>query len=501
MRPAGLPGARHRLALAAIVALGAFVRLWQVNALGFNTDEAVYAGQAASIAGDTELQPYFPIFRAHPLLFQTILSIPYQLGTSDVMGRVIAAAMGLATILVVYKLGELLYDRRTGLFAALIIALMPYHVIVTRQVLLDGPLTLFVAITLYLLARFVVTGRVAWLYSAGAAFGLTCISKETAILLFGSFYAFYVLTPSLRIRLRQLLITAAIAAIVILPFPLALALSGKSETGGSFLAWQLFRRANHSMTFYFEVVPPAMGLLVVALALAGLWLLRARRSWRETLLLSALLVPAAFFELYPVKGFQYLLPGAIPVALLAARTLTWLSTGEPLTGRARRIPVRWIAPGCALIVGLSLAIPTLQRIQPSTSATFLAGSGGVPGGREAGRWIGANVPEGARLLAIGPSMANLIQFYGHRKTFGLSVSTNPLHRNPVYEPIANPDLSIRSNDLQYVVWDAFSASRSRFYGDRLLRYAERYKGRAIHTEWVTQGSVRVPVIRVFEVRA
>jgi hypothetical protein len=152
-------------------------------------------------------------------------------------------------------------------------------------------------------------------------------------------------------------------------------------------------------------------------------------------------------------------------------------------------------------VGLSLAIPTLQRIQPSTSATFLAGSGGVPGGREAGRWIGANVPEGARLLAIGPSMANLIQFYGHRKTFGLSVSTNPLHRNPVYEPIANPDLSIRSNDLQYVVWDAFSASRSRFYGDRLLRYAERYKGRAIHTEWVTQGSVRVPVIRVFEVRA
>src|SRR5512133_3549862 len=38
---------------------GSVLRLWQVNSLGFNSDEAVYAGQAAAIAGNTVLQPFF----------------------------------------------------------------------------------------------------------------------------------------------------------------------------------------------------------------------------------------------------------------------------------------------------------------------------------------------------------------------------------------------------------------------------------------------------------
>ena len=56
-----------------------FMRLWHVAALGFNSDEAVYAGQGASIAGDAALRPFFPIFRAHPLLYQTALSLGFLL--------------------------------------------------------------------------------------------------------------------------------------------------------------------------------------------------------------------------------------------------------------------------------------------------------------------------------------------------------------------------------------------------------------------------------------
>ena len=61
------------------------------------------------------------------------------------------------------------------------------------------------------------------------------------------------------------------------------------------------------------------------------------------------------------------------------------------------------------------------------------------------------------MLALGPSMANIVQFYGHRKAYGLSVSPNPLHRNPVVRAGENPDLQIRHGDLQYIVWDSFSA--------------------------------------------
>ena len=116
-----------------------------------------------------------------------------------------------------------------------------------------------------------------------------------------------------------------------------------------------------------------------------------------------------------------------------------------------------------------------------------------------------NVPEGGQMLALGPSMANIIQFYGHRKTYGLSVSPNPLHRNPVYEPVTNPDLKIRHNDLQYIVWDSFSAERSPFFAATLLKYVDRYNGEIVHTESVpfttaSGDSIQKPVIIIYKVR-
>jgi len=493
------------LALVGTLGAGIGLRVWQINALGYNGDEAVYAGQAASIANDPKLQEFFAIFRAHPLLFQSILSIGYHFGANDFFGRLLSVAVGVATICVVYMLGSLLYGRRAGMLAALLMALMPYHVVVTRQVLLDGPMTLFATLSLYFLARFAATERPAWLYAAGAAMGLTFLSKETSILFLGAIYAFFALCPEVRVRPRDLVLSTAVIALVIAPFPLSLVFAGETGTGGQYLVWQLFRRPNHDWSFYPTTVPEVIGPLVILSAIAGLWLLRRESSWRETLLVSWIAVPALFFQLWPVKGFQYLLPIAPPIAVLAARTLACWSPAESLSILRWRLNGAWVAPLAAGIVAITLLIPSWQRIQPSTSASFLAGSGGVPGGREAGEWIDEHVPQGGELLTVGPSMANILQFYGHRKAYGLSVSPNPLHRNPAYDPVSNPDLLLRNSQLQYVVWDAFSANRSPFFSDRILRYADRYNGRIVHTESVTVTTpdgekAEKPVIIIYEVR-
>lgn len=492
-------------ALAGVLAIGGFIRVWQINALGFNSDEAVYTGQAASIANNADLVELFPIFRAHPLLFQSVLSIGFPFGAGDLFSRLVSAAIGIATIYLVYRLGYLLYGRKAGLIAALFLALMPYHVVVTRQVLLDGPMVFFATLTLYLLVRFVTTGRPVWLYATGASMGLTFLAKEPAILLLGAIYAFLALSPEIRVRIKDLAVSAALMVLVIAPFPISLFLAGKTETGGQFILWQIFRRPNHELDFYPTVVPEAIGPLVIFAALAGLWLLRRERSWKETLLLSWIAVPILFFQLWPTKGFQYLLPVAPAVAVLAARTLGRWSPDTTASILWRRVSWAWLGPLATFVVALTLLIPSWQLVQPSTSESFLAGSGGVPGGREAGEWIEENAPEGAQLMTIGPSMANILQFYGHRRAFGISVSTNPLNRNPSYQPIPNADLMIRRNDLQYIVWDSFSASRSSFFSDRVILYADRYNGRVVHTETVTVTTpdgekAEKPVIVIYEVR-
>lgn len=493
-------------ALVAIAVAAAFLRVWRINGLGFNSDEAVYAGQAAALANNVDLKPFFPIFRAHPLLFQTVLSLSYRMGGGDLEARLLAVATGLATVYLVFATAKLLYGRKAGLAAALFISLMPYHIIVTRQVLLDGPMVMFATLSLYAVARYATTGRGSWLYIAGAAVGLTIISKETGGLLLGAVYVFLALSRSLRVRIRDIAISLFVTVIVVIPYPLAILLSGKSSTGGNYLTWQLFRPPNHGLLFYPENVPQAMGYLVIAAAAAGLWLHRRDRSWRETLLVAWIAVPVVFFELWPVKGFQYLLPIAPAMAILAGRTVGNWSPGAAVRVMGISLKASACAMFAVVVIAASLLIPAWNGIQPSESDEFLAGSGGVPGGREAGLWVDAHVPAGTTMLALGPSMANIIQFYGHRKVYGLSVSPNPQHRNPSYEAVTNPDRALRNNEIQYVIWDAFSASRSSFFSDSLLRYVARYHGSVVHEESVSardaDGSeIRKPIIIIYEVRS
>jgi hypothetical protein len=491
--------------LVVIIAAGAFLRLWKINALGLNTDEAVYAGQAAGIIGDPALKPYFPVFRAHPLLFQFIVSLGYLSGVSDLTGRLFGVGVGLITIYLVYHLGSLLYGKKAGLIAALIIALMPYHVVITRQILLDGPMALCATLTLYLTAMIGTTKQPKWLYAVGAALGLTLLAKETGFILIGAVYTFLTLYPAVRVRVKDIVISIVCIVLIVLPFTLSTTLAGGSRSTQSYLIWQIFRRPNHEWYFYATTVPFAIGLLVIVAALLGVWLLRREHSWKETLLLAWILVPTVFFQIWPVKGFQYLIPTAPALAVLAARAIVQLLAGRSIKLGRLRLGGAWLQGLAVAVVAATLAQASWAQIQPSTSDQFLAGSGGVPGGREAGRWVKDNVPKDAKLLALGPSMANIIQFYGHRKTYGLAVSPNPLHRNPSYEPVSNPDLRIRSSELQYLIWDSFSAARSSFFADNLMKYVRKYHGRVIHTESVMVTTpdgktVATPVIVIYQVR-
>src|SRR6266567_1359727 len=238
------------LAVAMVAAPAVTLRLWHINALGFNSDEAVYAGQGAAIAGAPQLSDLFPVFRAHPLLFQLATSLLYRVKVSDFSPRLLAVAFGLATVAVGYALGARVYGRRAGVITALLLAVMPYLVVVNRQALLDGPMAFFSVLGLWFMARFAAESRRWLLYAAGASLGLAFISKETAIVLLPAAYAFLAVTPSVRVRLKEIAIFFGCFAAVALPYPISLLVAGGSSSGKHFLTWQLFRPPNHVWTFY-----------------------------------------------------------------------------------------------------------------------------------------------------------------------------------------------------------------------------------------------------------
>lgn len=484
-----------RLALPAILVVAAAARLVNINVTGFNSDEAVYAGQAASLGGNPVYVNYFPVFRAHPMLVQSALSFIFASGEHDVAGRVFVAMLGVATIVVVYAVGRELYGRGVGLLAAAVMAVMPYHVVVTRQLLLDGPMVLFTTIGLYCLVRAAKTDRLAWFFGAGLAIGLAMLAKESAIVMTASVYAFLALTPAIRRPIPGTLIGMSTIVAVFAIHPISVRMAGGHSAAKSYLVWQLVRSPNHPLWFYFGEVPPVIGpLVLVGCAIAVLMVVRQRRrAWREVLLVGWMAVPLTAFTLWPVKGFQYLLPGAPALAVLGAHGVL---AGVPWLLQRRRQLIPRVLPVAVAVLLISLVVPTGLRVLYPERVRGLAGTGGTPGGRETGHWIDANTPAGSVFLTLGPSMANLVEYYGHRKAYGISVSPNPLRRNPSYEPIPNPDLALRQGEMQYIVWDVFSARRSQHFSEVTLALARRYHGRVVHTQSV-DGS---PIIVVYEVR-
>lgn len=487
----------------ALLAVATFLRFWQLDKIGFNSDEAVYSGTAASLAGDTVTSGMFPIFRAHPLFLQILLSFFMHGHVTDWSARAVTALIGVAGVAVTYALGRRLYGNSAGLVAGMLLAVMPYHVIVSRQVLLDGLMTLCATLVLYCVVRYIESGALHWMLASCGLMGACVLSKETSIVLVGGLYAFFALTPAVRVRIRHVGLGLGVVLLVILAFPLALTLSGRGSAGQHYLLWQLFRRPNHETLFYVHVVPSALGWLTIATAAFGLVWLRRENTWRERLLLTWIAIPAVFFTLWPVKGFQYLLPLAPIVALLAGRTVARVASIDLLR--------RWRVAGaavCALtgVLAVAMLVPTWARINPATTGAYLAGTGGVPGGREAGRWIHANVPADAQLLAVGPSMANVLEFYGQRRVSALSVSPDPANRNPTYAPVPNPDLAVRQGEFQYVVWDSYAANRSPSFGAKITQLANKYHGVAVFTAAVkvtakSGRTVDTPVITIYRVRS
>jgi hypothetical protein len=400
----------------------------------------------------------------------------------DTVGRYVAAVFGVGTVALTYIVGTVLYHSRAGALAALLLAVMPYHVIVSRQIMLDGPMTFFATASLSCFALTARTHDRRWLLAAGACIGLAALSKETAVILVGSGFVFLCLHSHLAQPYRVVAAATGLALGIAWSYPVLTALAGGARSGQSYLMWQLTRHPNHSFGFYAFVVGGAIGFGTLAVGAVGLSRRISRRTvtWRETLLLSWAFVPILFFQIWPVKGYAYLLPLAPVAALLAARTLTLPTLGRPTPAGLsfhRRWLTRLAIAGCVA----ALAVPSVSSIvSPPTSG--LAGAGGLPGGREVGRWVAKHVPAGAHFMTIGPSMANVIQFYSGDVSDGLSVSPNPLHRNPTYHPIDNADAALRAGEYQYIVWDVYSADRSEQFGERALDLARHYHGQVVHVE-------------------
>lgn len=482
-------------AVLAIVGVALYVRLIHLTALGFNSDEAVYTGQAAALAGVGDYARNFSPFRAHPLMLQTILAMEFtMLGhMSEFMSRATVVVTGVAAVFSTYLLGRRMFGLAAGLGAAAALAVMPYHVFISRQVLLDVPAGLAILLAFAALYRYNGPTTRRWLYLAAALGGIACVIKETMIVFAPAALLYLAWSHILkRTRVRDLVLCGALMLVMLAPFISTRFLFSGSGAGG-YIIYQLFRPPNHP-AWYFPVV---FWIFVTPIATAavgyGVILACIQRTRADKLLLSWLAVFGAFFQFWPTKLLPYAIILVPAMVILGARGLV------DLYQRVRDRWSTWVAAAAAGVMALAVLGPMVgpasragNVIRDSSFSGPLTTDVEVQdfaGGRETGTWFAEHTPSDAVALTMGPSLGNLVSFYGDRDFFALSVSTNPKLRNPAYRPIPNPDYDIRQLEVQYAVWDAYTADRSQWYADRLMNYVRKFSGTPVFSVWVDGNTV------------
>ena len=352
------------------------------------------------------------------------------------MGRVVSAAAGVATVWVSYATGKRAFSRFAGLAAAGIMAVVYLHVRDSHYATPDVFTTLLASVSLLLAVSAVRSGRVRTLVLSGLFAGLAASAKYPGILAGAGTFAAWGMLVRRRLVSPAAIVPAALAAVV----------GFVAGTPFSVLSFAEFRRdivmqftmvssagpaAASSFTdglkeLFFGTLGRGVGWLVLALAVVGsfapprFWtVLEPRRGGRELVAGASggravvMTYAAAFLAVMcvlTVKRSTYMTPALPAVAVLAAAGIEALFV--PLRGRTRAA----VAGAAALLVAVVTALPSVAFDRalacPDTRTV-------------AERWVEENVPPGTRIAletygpVLNPTVEQLVAaVHGSRTAVG-----------------------------------------------------------------------------------
>lgn len=218
--------------LALIVALGLFVRFWQMETtVRMLVDELFFTKAVFDLNTDPAiglLTPYSSI-SAFPYVYPYFQEHTVALFGHNFTGlRGASAIIGAVMIALMYPLGKTLFDRKTALLGALVLAVYPPHVHFSRLGVIEIGGALAGMLALLFLARAVLNNRRLDYVLAGVMLGLTHYFHEGARLLFTPLALLWVAAVLIvwRVRGRWVYLALFLVMMVIVALPIYYTLIG-----------------------------------------------------------------------------------------------------------------------------------------------------------------------------------------------------------------------------------------------------------------------------------
>lgn len=141
----------HHKWLLAIVGIAIAIRVYELTEWSLWADEAY----SITVRGSMGLGEMFWVSQdPHPPLYYATLQLWMRVfGDSLLATRTLSVLFGVLTIVAVYHLGHALFNRETGIFSALLIAVSVVHISASRTVRMYSLLTLLSTLSMYYFVR------------------------------------------------------------------------------------------------------------------------------------------------------------------------------------------------------------------------------------------------------------------------------------------------------------------------------------------------------------
>jgi 4-amino-4-deoxy-L-arabinose transferase-like glycosyltransferase len=501
--------------LAAVLVLAAALRLkgigWGLPLSLVNVDESTVLPKAFGVArGGLDPQFfYYPSFffylvgavylvaspvlwalrGANPLAMASFVTDP---APYFVLGRLVSAAAGTASVYVLYRLGRGAFGRPAGLVAALFLATAPLHVAYSHMAVTDVTATMFSLLALLMLLQAAGGAGSRRLVAGAVLAGLATSTKYNLGLLVlpATVAAVYACRAEVAARLAVRGPSASRAAgpgRAALTWARPLVLRVYAPMLAAFLlgspfivldprhflhdflrqnrimarGWLGWENAGNGLWYNLHVnFTGAVGVVLVLLCLAGLaWAL-----WRHTAL-DLMLAPYAIVYVLYVSTWKeladrYLLPVVPLLILLAVRLCCDVAFARPAW---RRVTV----PLVAALLGVALVAPL------SASLAFDRGLSGRDTRAVATAWIGENLPPGSTIATetSGPQLPRLRD----AKYWTEAGKAAPPAFRVIRLRLPAPGLPNKTHDLAWVrAHGADYVVVSSLVSDRVLAAADHY---------------------------
>jgi 4-amino-4-deoxy-L-arabinose transferase-like glycosyltransferase len=424
--------------LLAVLALALVLRLdgigWGLPYSFVNADESTVVPKAFNVARG-HLNPQFFFYPslyfyllgglyvlATPLLWLLQHGNPLSMGSYVVdpgpyflLGRLLSAAFGTASVYLAYRLGRAAYGRAAGLVAALFLAVTPLHVVYSHMAVTDVTATAFSLLALLLLLQAARGRGRRWLVAGAVAAGLATSTKYNLgmLVLPASVAAVYALRGEVARRaaagghaalLWPRLLVVRVYAPMLVAFLAAspFVVLDPRHFAHDFLrqnlvmdrGWLGFENVGNGFWYNLHVnLISTLGVVVLILAVLGLAWALWRRTPLDLIIAPYVIIYFAYISTWKELADRYLLPIVPLLILLAVRCSLEAVALRP---SARRL----VAPLVGVVLLVGLLVPLSDSAHWDRSLT------GVDVRTRAKVWVERHVPPGSTIAAenYGPPL-------------------------------------------------------------------------------------------------